>query len=147
MLLTAGCKSIPPEQPEPAKVETNNYTSIVGKYSFTYPLEWKVQPTKNSTTNVLIGPEATVSSGLGGIEVFPNQISIEKFLQDSGRSEETSPITIDGITGIQSSYKDVINGRHVVFFKDSKIYNIYINSEASVDIEKFNSIIASFKFN
>lgn len=125
-----------------------SFTNPNGEYNFEYPSIWKVAINEYNNNNSLFGPGANSSSGTGGVEVFNQQTSIDKFL--SGVDAiiiEKKDITIDGISGVYTHYKGFpASGVQAVLSKNGKIYNIYLNSEKNEDIELFNQILSTFKF-
>ena len=97
--------------------------------------------------NTLFGPGASSTSGLGGIEVFPGQRSLDTFLGSVSASySNRADVTIDGVPGVTVFYRGAQNGEAVVLFKDGTIYNLYIGSVQNDDLQNFSTLIASFKF-
>lgn len=119
-----------------------------GKYSFEYPSAWKTAVNQYNKNNSLFGPEASSSEGLGGVEIFPNQKSVDLFLSGvAAQYSNKTDIMMDGVQGIRIHYQSFpISGEQVTILKDNKIYNIYVGSDKSEDIDAFNQIISSFKF-
>jgi len=129
-------------------VSKNLFTNPNGKYSFELPSAWKVAINKYNNSNSLFGTNADSGSGLGGVEIFDNQVSIDKFLEsvDAQYSNKVK-ITIDGISGIRTHYKGFpASGEQAVLLKNGKIYNIYVNSEKAEDIKLLEQIFTTFKF-
>ncbi len=124
------------------------FTNPNGSYSFDYPAAWKVAINQYNNSNSLFGPSADSASGLGGVEVFPNQASISSFLGGvAAQYDSKINIAVDGIPAVRTHYKgSSISGTEVVLLKDGKIYNIYVNSEKSEDISLFDQLVSTFKF-
>jgi membrane-bound inhibitor of C-type lysozyme len=119
-----------------------------GKYGFQVPGIWNVAVNNYNKNNTLFGPEANGTSGLGGIEVFPNQKSIDSFFNGtSAKYTDKNKITVDGVPGVRARYQGAQMGEQVVLLKNGTIYNIYIASIREDDLGYFNQIISSFKFN
>jgi len=127
----------------------NLFTNQSGRYSFEYPSEWNVAVNQYNNKNSLFGPNANSSSGLGGVEIFSNQPSIDKYLGSvEAQYTNKTNITIDGISGIRTHYKGLPGGGEaVVLLKNSDVYNIFVNSEKDQDIKLFEQIVSTFKFN
>lgn len=124
------------------------FTNAVGGYSFEHPSFWEAAVNEYNGKNSLFGPDATSTSGLGGVEIFPNQKSITDFLGDvsAAYSDETA-VTIDGVSGAKVEYRgSAQNGTQVVLFKDGTIYNLYIGSVQTDDVGYFLNLVSSFKF-
>lgn len=124
------------------------FTNSNGKYGFDYPSVWKAAVNQHNSNNSLFGPNANSDYGLGGVEVFPNQTSIDSFLGgvDAQYTNKTN-VTVDGVLGIRARHKSLAAiGEAVVLLKGGKIYNIFVNSEKADDINLFNQIVLSFKF-
>ncbi|MDD4271974.1 MAG: DUF333 domain-containing protein [Patescibacteria group bacterium] len=136
------------QQPQPTPEAKNSFTNPNGKYSFELPSVWQAAINQYNNANSLFGPGANSQTGLGGVEIFDNQTSIDNFL--AGVSAEyfnKTAITINGISGIRTSYKgSASSGEQAVLLKDGKIYNIYINSEKSEDLKALEQIFTTFKF-
>ncbi|MCX6702573.1 MAG: hypothetical protein NTW60_01750 [Candidatus Wolfebacteria bacterium] len=118
------------------------------KYSFEYPPVWKAAINEYNKNNSLFGPDASSTEGLGGVEIFPDQKSIDTFLSGvAAQYSEKTNITINGVAGIRMRYQSFpISGEQVSILKDGKIYNIYIGNDKSEDVDIFNQIVSSFKF-
>ena len=96
--------------PAPAGTQTtalpptpeNSFTNPSGNYSFEVPSAWNAAINRYNGKNSLFGPNADSGSGLGGVEIFSNQSSIDAFLGgvDAQYTDETN-ITIDGISGVK----------------------------------------------
>lgn len=147
-------KSVPATQLQvpvstPTPTPENIFENSTGGYSFKVPEGWTAVVLDGRTQNSLFGPNASTSSGLGGVEIVENQDSLEAFLQsgvDAQFSNETN-IVVDGVSGIRHHYAGFpASGEAVVLFSNGKIYNMYINSEDQADINKFDQIISIFKF-
>lgn len=119
-----------------------------GGYSFQYPNAWKAAVNQYNNSNSLFGPDADSSSGLGGVEVFENQTSVDAFLDGvEAQYLAKSNIAIDKAAGIKAQYRGTAaNGMQVVLLWQGKIYNIYLNSQKTQDINLFDQLISSFKF-
>ncbi len=124
------------------------FTNPSGGYGFDYPPVWKAAINRYNNSNSLFGPDANSASGLGGVEVFPGQTSIDKFLGGvAAQYDSKINIAVDGVTAVRVHYKSsAISGTEVVLLKDGKIFNIYINSEKSEDISLFDQLVSTFKF-
>jgi hypothetical protein len=125
-----------------------SFTNPNGQYSFVCPAAWKAAINQYNADNSLYGPDASGSSGLGGVEVFPNQTSIDAFLGGIGAQYTgTTNVTVDGVSGVRTQYAgSAVSGEQVVLLKGSILYNIYINSQKSEDVELFNQVVSTFKF-
>jgi hypothetical protein len=125
------------------------FTNPNGKYSFEYPSAWTAAINQYNNKNSLFGPGADGGSGLGGVEIFTNFSSIDKFLEGvAAQYTDKTNITVDGVSGIKTHYKGVpvIGGEQIVLLKNGNIYNIYINSESDQDLKLFEQIVSTFKF-
>ena len=131
------------------------FTNEKGKYSFEYLSTWKAIANKNVDGNSLFGPNVSDDTffglggfGLGGVEIFKNQTSIDDWLKNvkadySGKAN----IVVDGVSGIKIHHKSaVVSGEEVVLLKDGNIYNIFVNSDNAQDLTMFDSVVSSFKF-
>lgn len=118
-----------------------------GGYSFAIPAGWRVAVNKYAPDSALFGPDASATEGLGGVEVFPRQDSIEKFLAvlPASASSKTS-ITVDGNPALEVVWATMIEGKSVAILKGGTIYNLYVNSTSSEDLANFDRIISSFRF-
>jgi hypothetical protein len=125
----------------------NLFINPNGKYKFEYPSAWKVVVNKYDNNNSLFGPNADNGSGLGGIEIVDNQVSIDKFLENIAADYTSkSTVNINGIQGVRVNHKSVAaNGQSVILLQNNRIYNIYINSEIKEDIDLFEQIFSTFK--
>lgn len=133
-------------QAPPATIQY--FVNSNGKYSFEFPNVWKATINQYNNSDSLFGSNANSASGLGGVEVFQNEKSIEDF--QGGISAQYSGkmgIVIDGVTGIRAHYDAYPqSGEQAVLLKNGIIYNIYINSTKSEDLKYFDQIVSSFKF-
>lgn len=128
---------------------TDIFANADGGYSFSVPDKWKVGVNVHNNKNSLFGPDGNTTTGLGGVEVFNQWTSLNAFLE-AGDVQYTSKmsVTVDGTSGVRAKYIGTSGkGEQVVFVKDGKIYNIYVNSENDADIQAFDQIVLSFKFN
>ncbi len=73
----------------------------------------------------MFGPNADSSSGLGGIEFFENQVSVDKFLENIGANfANETKVYINGIPATRVHYKGLpVSGEQVVLFDNGKIYD------------------------
>lgn len=126
----------------------NSFTNTDGGYAFEFPSIWNAAVNQYNKDNSLFGPDVTGTSGLGGVEVFKNQKSIDSFLGGvSAKYSGKADITIDGVSGVVVSYQAYPqSGEEVVLFRNGTIYNIYINSVQSDDLAYFERLVSSFKF-
>jgi hypothetical protein len=140
---SAGCSS-----QKPAPQGGAPFTNPDGKYTFVCPTPWNAVINQDNAKDSLFGPDATGGAGLGGVEVFPDQKSIDSFLGgSSAQVTSKTNVTVDGVSGVRTQYKGAAGGgTSVVLLKEDTIYNIYVNSEKSGDIDLFNQIVATFKF-
>ncbi|MDE2019272.1 MAG: hypothetical protein KGJ13_02905 [Patescibacteria group bacterium] len=125
------------------------FVNLNGKYGFTLPDDWNVSVNQYNGLNTLFGPGASDAVGLGGVEIFPNQKSIDAFLGGTSASySDKTNVTVDGISGVKVRYRGSAaqNGESVVLLKDGTIYNIYIGSIQNGDLQNFSQIVSSFKF-
>lgn len=129
-------------------VAQNLFVNPNGKYSFEYPSAWKAAINQYNNKNSLFGPGANSATGLGGVEIFPNQSSIDNFLQSTeAQYTNKTSITVDGVSGIRAYYKGVpSSGESVFLLKDGNLYNIYIGSDDEQEINLFNQLVSTFKF-
>ncbi len=151
---TSSSRQTPPPPPKitdvrPATTTTttarHEFTNPTGKYSFEYPLAWKVAVNEADQKNTLFGPDADGSTGLGGVEIFKNEPVL--FIGDiDAEWSNKRIITVDGIEATRSHYKGVVSGESVELPTQDFIYHIYINSEKAEDIQLFDEIVASFRF-
>ncbi len=152
VLIAAAGYSVFVKKQEPAQqnvsVSVQSFVNPNGKYSFEFPVAWRAAINQYNNDNSLFGPDATSTSGLGGVEIFPNEASIDAFLGGvSAKYTNKTDAIVDGVPGIRVNYEFFpINGEQVVLLKDGKIYNIYVNSDKSGDLAYFNQIVSSFKF-
>lgn len=124
------------------------FSNLDGGYTFEYPAIWKAAINKYNKNNSLFGPNANSGSGLGGVEISENQTSIDNFLESiDAQYSNKIKITADGVSGIRTHYEGFPNkGEQAVFFKNNRIYSIYMNSEKTEDRKLFDQLISTFKF-
>ncbi len=124
------------------------FTNSKGGYGFDYPPVWKVAINQYNNSNSLFGPNADSASGLGGVEVFPNQKSIDSFLAGvAAQYDNKITIAVDGVPGVRVHYKGTpVSGTAFVVLKDGNIFNIYINSEKGENVSLLDQLVSTFKF-
>jgi hypothetical protein len=132
------------------------FTNLEGEYSFDCFPEWNFVITKKDgpRTDSLFGPGATETAGRGGVEVREGFKSIDDFLNATGAQiTDKENITRGGVLGMKARYAGFPQkGEQAIFYKDGKIFNIYLGTDArgqdlSVsDIALFDRVVNSFEF-
>jgi hypothetical protein len=95
---------------------------------------------------------ANEEKGLGGVEVREYAGDVDSYIgyinQNSDLDiQSQSAVTVDSLSAIRAEYLSPISGGVSVFLKkDGKIHNIYLNTNDEINIELFDSLVASFKF-
>ncbi len=131
------------------------FTNVAGGYSFACFPEWNFAITKKDApqTDSLFGPGATETAGNGGVEIRDAK-SIADFLSSTGAAiTDKRNITINGVGGVRDHYAGFPQkGEQAVFYKDGKIFNIYLGTDSrgsdlsANDIGFFDRIVNSFAF-
>ena len=123
------------------------FTNTNGGYNFKYPNAWNAAINQVNTTNSLFGPNASPSSGLGGIEVYKNQTSVADFQKNlSATYVFKNNVQIDGTQENLYNVSGLFNAESVMFIKNNTLYNIYINYKSADDLNLFNQLLPTFQF-
>jgi hypothetical protein len=132
----------------PASTNLKTFTNPTGGYSFAYPSQWNaaIAPTP---TGSLFGPGATGTSGIGGVDVFPNVSSIDTFMNGVAATYlNKRSITVAGITGILADVQgtNTFFGTAAMIIRNGTLYNIYVNHSSATDLALFQTLLSSFRF-
>lgn len=124
------------------------FTHPTNKYQFKYPSEWTTAINEKAKAGVLFGPNASSSSGIGGVEVREINIEPQDFYKlTESKVIESTPYSINGINGYKYTYSNIMVSHGFVFKNtDGLIYNIYINTDDKQNLEIFDQILSTFKF-
>ncbi len=150
-------KSVESPTPSPVPIVDENavwknFSNTEGGYSFEYPVNWEAIANQYNTGNSLFGPNASGTSGLGGVEIVSYAGTLEsypKYQEDNAdiRYSAKKNIKIDGIDAIRAEYAgSAAAGYAVLLKKDNSIINIYINDKNSDNAVLFDKLAASFSF-
>lgn len=127
-------------------------SSFADGYGFQYSSDWNAAVSQYDSENALFGPQANSGSGLGGVEVTVFAGDLNAWLQHLESNTEirflsNSFTTIAGADAMKATIKAENRYSSSVYIKkNGKIYSIYINSNNTADLEKYNQIINSFYF-
>jgi hypothetical protein len=133
------------------------YANSSGGYSFQYPDDWNAATNSVFPTNSLFGPNATSTSGTGGVEVNTSTKSVDGYIDELlnstiGSDNVTSreSVVINGLQGVKISAhgQGPWDSREFFTKKGSSIYNIYINlfpGWKDSDVTNFDQILTTFK--
>jgi hypothetical protein len=123
------------------------FTNTNGGYNFKYPNAWNAAINQVNTTNSLFGPNASPSSGLGGIEVYKNQTSVADFQKNlSATYVFKNNVQIDGTQENLYNVSGLFNAESVMFIRNNTLYNIYINYKSADDLNLFSQLLSTFQF-
>jgi hypothetical protein len=123
------------------------FTNTTGGYNFKYPNAWNAAINQANTTNSLFGPNASPSSGLGGIELYKSQTSVAAFQKNlSATYTFKNTVQIDGTQENLYDVSGLFNAESVMFIKNGTLYNIYINYKSADDLSLFNQLLSTFQF-
>jgi len=137
---------------KPTVTEGVIYKNETLDYYFEYDESWKALTNKILNTDCLFGPNATTDSGLGGVEVREHPGGASGYISYVEKNADVvytsrEDVVVNGMNGVRAKYEGFqVSGQAVVLEKGGKIFYIYINSDNSADIEKFDEIAASFRF-
>jgi len=140
--------------PMEAVVVSNGYKSLSnleGGYKIECPRSWNLFVSQSNRRNSLFGPNATVDSGLGGVEVVDFIGTTEDYLNYLKANVEISiasqkkVVVANNISAIELTRANK-KGYSVIFSVNGNAYNIYLNSGDAVNKEYLDIIVGSFSF-
>ncbi len=128
------------------------FSNSTGGYSFKYSPTWSAAVNQYNNKNSLFGVGATSQSGKGGVEVNSYTGTLEAYLNYMEQNTEVKylareNVTINGVSGIRTNHEGFpVSGYSVLLKRGDQVFNIYINSKETSDIELFDKLVASFAF-